>query len=757
MKRSRPQASAKTFISALAAKRARQTPESGAIEVDDSVTQRRPTQTAAQTHKTKEQSGGNTAATAAAAATTAALKQAEAASVVETIVQEVDEEYQVQYVSASDSDVDAGDYQILISDSEKEEEEPQSISAKRPDVIDLDESVQVSNFVPTRENLLETDSVSLFGLSHGQSLVIQGQYSIRVIKGSINISCAMLTASAKYHTVFAPSTHAIPTILADGQGNDIPTDTVRNELMDIIPVSFAQAVKDLLQFDVIIAIRSLYTGIENLEKICQSLKNVWTCPDMQSNSRSYGILYRVPQPPPGVITLPESWESPLRKVCQRIRDAVGRDTRSETGRPIIFICGQKSSGKSTFARLLTNSLITSGCLASEKRSRAEVAYMELDPGQPEFGPSGVLSLNVIDTPMLGPSLTRATLSNSVKAFHFGYTTPRDAPQDYVRHVNNLMSHYNNDMHRFTDNDASHIELPLIVNTPGWTKGQGVEVLRQMIDIIGPSIIVYSGPRLTQPDIETNFELAEALRSTSPHASLVDLAPFGDSGRKSAKYSAADLRVAQTMAYFHSTGDQTWDFSRPLTSWRPYIVRYGGDGDGDVHGIEILGHEMILDEHIPCAINGTIVGISIASGDAALNSRAASIGDSSLPMLETRAIDADADAVNCLGLGIIRAIDPATSTLQMLTPVSPQTILGFVSSSSSSSSSNNKVILSRGRLPLPIWAAWDGDQSGVASRPWRKVPYLSIDEIVSPDVRAALGGQSLRVRRNVMRRSQQIRT
>ncbi|KAK9484292.1 hypothetical protein V1527DRAFT_470568 [Lipomyces starkeyi] len=739
MKRSRPQASAKAFISAFAAKKAKQTPEIVPIDVHNPLAAATPTTpTAARTQNPEGDLVGSKTAIASTHVET------------ETVIQKGNDEYEIQYASASDSDFNEEDYEILISDSE--EERPPNLIAKISDVIDLDESVQVSTFAPTGENLLETDSVSLFCFSHGQRLVIKGQYSVRVIKGSISICSAKLTASTEFRKVFAPSTHAIPTIFADGQGKDIPNDIVRNELMELIPFDFTPAVDGFLQFDVIIAIRSLFTGIENLEKICQNLKNVWTSPGGQ-NTRSYEVLYRVTQPPPVLVTPEEGWETRLRIISQRIRDSTTPDlmkSRSEEFRPRIFICGPKSAGKSTFARLLTNSLITSAGLAPEElrnRSTVELVYMELDPGQPEFGPSGVLSLNIIDSPMLGPSLTNSTLSNSVKAFHFGYTTPRDAPQDYIRYVDKLMSHYNNDLHRFTDDNACQIELPLIVNTPGWTKGQGVEVLRQMIDITKPSIIVYIGPRLEQPDMDTNFELAEVLRTTSPNASLSELAPFGDSERKSAKYSAADLRVAQTMAYFHSTGPQTWDFCKPLTAWRPYTVRYSNGGDADVHGIEILGYEKILDQHIPAAINGTVVGISAVSADAALKIWSASAGDSSMPILDTPTIDADADAVNCLGLGIIRAIDQATKTLHILTPISPQTIFHAVSSS-------NKIMLSRGRLPLPIWAAWDGDQSGVARRPWREVPYLSVDEA---DVRAAVGGQSLRFRRNVMRRSQHVRT
>ncbi|KAK9357000.1 hypothetical protein V1523DRAFT_3656 [Lipomyces doorenjongii] len=747
MKRSRPQASAKAnlsvaFISAFAAKKAKKTPENVPIDVDNPLATATPTTpTPSRTQNPEGDLVGRKAAIAP--------KHVETEVATETVTQKGEDENEIQYASASDSD-----YEILISDSE--EERPPNLIAKISNVIDLDESVQVSTFAPTGENLLETDSVSLYCFSHGQRLVIKGQYSVRVIKGSISICSAKLTESTEFHNVFAPSTHAIPSIFADGQGKDIPNDRVRNELMEMIPFEFTPVVHGFLQFDVIIAIRSLYTGIENLEKICQNLKNVWTSPDGQ-HTRSYEVLYRVPQPPPVLVTPEEGWETRLRIISQRIRDSTTgpgvMKSRSEEFRPRILICGPKSAGKSTFARLLTNSLITSAGLAPDEipnRSTVELVYMELDPGQPEFGPSGVLSLNVIDTPMLGPSLTNTALSNSVKSFHFGYTTPRDAPQDYVRYVDKLMSHYNNDLHRFTDDNACQMELPLIVNTPGWTKGQGVEVLRQMIRITKPSIIVYIGPRLAQPDMDTNFELAEVLRTTSPNASLSELAPIGDSGRKSAKYSAADLRVAQTMAYFHSTGGQTWDFCKPLTAWRPYIVRYSNGGDADVHGIEILGCEKILDQQIAAAINGTVVGISAVSADAALKIRSASTGDSSLPILDTPTIDADADAVNCLGLGIIRAIDQATSTLHILTPISPQTIFDAVSSS-------NKIILSRGRLPLPIWAAWDGDQSGVARRPWREVPYLSVDEIIGADIRAAVGGQSLRFRRNVMRRSQQVRT
>eukprot|EP00833_Pecoramyces_ruminatium_P006163 jgi/Orpsp1_1/1180195/evm.model.c7180000072476.2 len=61
------------------------------------------------------------------------------------------------------------------------------------------------------------------------------------------------------------------------------------------------------------------------------------------------------------------------------------------GPPIIAITGSKNMGKSTFSRYMVNSLLN--CCN-------EVAYLECDIGQSEFTPSGMVSLNVISSPLL---------------------------------------------------------------------------------------------------------------------------------------------------------------------------------------------------------------------------------------------------------------------------------------------------------------------------------------------------------------------
>jgi polynucleotide 5'-hydroxyl-kinase GRC3/NOL9 len=86
---------------------------------------------------------------------------------------------------------------------------------------------------------------------------------------------------------------------------------------------------------------------------------------------------------------------------------------------------------------------------------------------------------------------------------------------------------------------------------------------------------------------------------------------------------------------------------------------------------------------------------------------------------------------------VRAIDPSQHALLLLTPL-PLSALEKVSG------------LVKGELQLPLWAMLDhqlGKGSGVANVPWNKVPYITQEST------EGAGANALRVRRNLLRRSQ----
>jgi len=65
--------------------------------------------------------------------------------------------------------------------------------------------------------------------------------------------------------------------------------------------------------------------------------------------------------------------------------------RLATHRARLLAAGGKVVGKSTFVLWLSNRLLATG----------QVVYLDLDPGQREFGLPGYISLAVLDSPPLG--------------------------------------------------------------------------------------------------------------------------------------------------------------------------------------------------------------------------------------------------------------------------------------------------------------------------------------------------------------------
>ena len=113
----------------------------------------------------------------------------------------------------------------------------------------------------------------------------------------------------------------------------------------------------------------------------------------------------------------------LHKLCES----------SETA--VYLICGPKNTGKSSFARLLGNHLLSSG------RAPA-VGFLESDCGQPAYGPPGFVSLSTLRTPeLLSPVLTQQEQTWST---FIGDTTAESNPVLFVRAVAQLASLHRSD-------------------------------------------------------------------------------------------------------------------------------------------------------------------------------------------------------------------------------------------------------------------------------------------------------------------------
>jgi polynucleotide 5'-hydroxyl-kinase GRC3/NOL9 len=395
-----------------------------------------------------------------------------------------------------------------------------------------------------------------------------------------------------------------------------------------------------------------------------------------------------------------------------------------------MICGPKSSGKSTFAKLLANKLLSVSTGSSKPRESTQtagVALLDLDPGQPEYSPPGQLSLVYIVEPNFGPPFSHPipdARSKVIRSHSIGAVSPSLDPSLYVACVADLFAHYSKLL-------STNPNCPLVINTPGWVLGTGLEILIEIITKIRPSEIIYmsqDGP------VEVVGSLRDAARST-PVLTLPS--QIGEYVTR----TAAHLRTMQTMSYLHlepnRKGGMAWN-GLPLTSIPPWEIRYSGENPGML-GIMCYG-EQPPPRLLADTINGSLVAVVVVDNMAAIPGwPSGREEDPEFPFqtseiitktddIEIRAVDRDslqpqrivrplivhtpeeeipyfnpANAISLdpryshsIGLALIRGINVTSHRLQLLTPIATNAIEEI-------NEAGKSIVLVSGKLDTPGWA------------------------------------------------------
>jgi len=390
---------------------------------------------------------------------------------------------------------------------------------------------------------------------------------------------------------------------------------------------------------------------------------------------------------------------------------------------VTMICGPKSSGKSMFSRLLTNRLLTT------QETDSPIAFLDLDPGQPEFSPPGQLSLHLLSKLNFGPPFSHPDGSVSgvklIRAHSIAAISPSSDPDFYSTCAKDLFSYYVSVL--------LPMNCPLVINTLGWILGTGLELLIDLIRIARPTQVIYMsqhGPR------EVVESLQDAIKS-SPVLTLPS---------QPTEYlprTSAHLRTMQYMSYFHqgsmNSEDRGWN-SDPVTSLAPLEVKYTGKAAG-ILGVMFLGEQPSI-KMVRDTIDGSIVALVVIEDMAAILSSKGreelkrDIEDQSgedtfmdmdnnnevvvkprfteqsyrrpenhlilltpegIPYLNpATAMSLDPTYSHSIGLALVRGIDVRRQRLQLLTPISHNTINDI-------RDSGKAIILVSGKLDAPGWA------------------------------------------------------
>ncbi|KAI8097909.1 uncharacterized protein B0P05DRAFT_522566 [Gilbertella persicaria] len=620
----------------------------------------------------------------------------------------------------------------------------------------------VSRFTPTKHNSCiinqEDDTYLFLGLRKEEHVLFMGQVLAAPLFGSISIAGAVLSSGrpipthtkedlhVAFYPVFSPRTHSLLSITSTSlEAPSICPHIYTTELDEFLMEAVFDELKDLHEFESVVVIKNMEnSGLDTIrdaigtfnKNLTQFTKKEY---DPKHKSLAVHLLPRfqpILKPTPGMkaLKIESSWS-------ERTTMALEEATKREN--PVVsVVCGAKDTGKSSYSRYLINRL-----LSKYKR----VAYLEADVGQSEFTPSGLMSLHYISQPILGPPYTHQQLEPE-RSFFFGSTSPRNNPDYYLSCINTLVDCWRHDQEQVRDQQES-AWLPLVVNTQGWVSGVGYHLLLSQIQKVEPT------------DIFTMRHHMYEYKNLPPSFS-VDIMPVSTEAFKVAKepavlhyldcvlqdpnevtladnFSSIQQREMTLASYFHQSGmgiehylSPQWEFEEHLIERVPWTIDWR-----QLNAIWVTYEEVKLNE-LFYALNGSLVGLigQVENHQHLKGPKRTITTDTFTPpnYLNTQEQPAlEPEHTTCHGLGIIRAIDPSRHAILLLTPL-PLDTLEKVSS------------IVKGELQLPLWTMLDRrleKSSGVANVPWTKVPYITKEST------EGAGANALRVRRNLLRRSQ----
>ncbi|CAJ0827395.1 1205_t:CDS:2, partial [Entrophospora sp. SA101] len=251
------------------------------------------------------------------------------------------------------------------------------------------------------------------------------------------------------------------------------------------------------------------------------------------------------------------------------------------------------------------------------------------------------------------------------------------------------------------------------------------------------------------------DLISSLKMTNESTALkiIKLEFFDNSTISNKRYTSSDYRTLNMVFYFHGNynngtqddgNDEWWQFRKPLVRHLPWCLNWKRCL---TKGVMLMSEEIppkynLKRSTLPSPTEHQCLGLAIIRSIDPTNhtfhiltplpptilfkTNAIMKGNLELPIclwkvaaippkynLKRSTLPSPTEH-QCLGLAIIRSIDPTNHTFHILTPL-PPTILF----------KTNAIM--KGNLELPIWSSKGVMVSfGVCGIPWNKLPYMSVE-------------------------------
>jgi energy-coupling factor transporter ATP-binding protein EcfA2 len=177
------------------------------------------------------------------------------------------------------------------------------------------------------------------------------------------------------------------------------------------------------------------------------------------------------------------------KVSSEWSAAADRVSALSSPGSVAAVVGAKGAGKSTLLRYLVNRLLL---------RHQEVWVLDGDVGQAEFTPGGLLSVTSVTRPVLGPPHTHCVGTGVeglqlVQGALMGDVTPESDPDRYKACVTRMCE--------FVSQQAAARKVPVLVNSCGWVKGLGMELLSHLLEASAASLVLVCQVGNARKDIQ----------------------------------------------------------------------------------------------------------------------------------------------------------------------------------------------------------------------------------------------------------------
>jgi hypothetical protein len=425
------------------------------------------------------------------------------------------------------------------------------------------------------------------------------------------------------------------------------------------------------------------------------------------------------------------------------------------------VCGPKGAGKSTLVRLLVNTL--------QAATRASVGLLDADCGAPEVTPPGLVSLSLLARPLLGPPAARLGGSDAplpLETRFIGDTSPSADPGAYAGALAALLATWHAQPAPQPHQGAQ--PAPLVVNTLGWVRGLGLELLCGLLRSAAPTHVIQLRPpggggpggmprgvfwapspvMMQQRAPGDAMAPCRVIELCAPAAGgdgsggggVLDDAPReppdASASQAPQRRSAADARALLWVAWAHTACRDDVDAHAAAADAR-WAALLSPDGAGEAAAFSTVASALSAARPFSVPVGSLRVlalHASVAPHDALR------LLNGALVALLPRDVDTDAEASamqqrpsaplisaaapRCLGVALVRSVDATAGVLYLLTPVS-------------AAHAAATVALAVGKLELP---------PALLSAPLQSAPYVT-PWALPPD---GSGGAAMRSRNNLLR-------